>query len=158
MITGHLQDRTFANWAMDPTDAVAVVHLNECESCRKEAVEFRDSLGAFREALVAASESCTLKWVGPDGREFEPRRESLTLEILTWAPRLVLATLVVALALVTFRPKPVAPPPAANVDDQALMTQIEQDLSRPAPQALAAAEVSWNDSNQASDTNPKAEH
>lgn len=158
MIIGHLNDRMFANWALDPTDAVAVAHLNDCEACRKEAVDFSGKLAAFREALAAASESSTLKWVEPDARQSEPRRESLGLEILIWAPRLVLATLVVALALMSFRPKPVAPPPAAHVDDQALMTQIEEDLSRPAPQALAAAEVSWTDTNQASDTNQKAEH
>ncbi len=158
MITGHLQERSFANWALDPTDAVAVAHMNECEACRKEAVDFRNSVAAFRQALVEAGEARPLAWTAPGAREFRPRRESFTLEILTWAPRLVLASLVVAFAIFTYRPKPATPPAAARVDDQALMVQIEEDLSRPAPQALAAAEVSWTDTNPTSDTNQEVEH
>lgn len=158
MMTGHLDERTFSNWALDPTDAVAVAHMNECEACRKEAVDFRSRVTGFREALGAASEARPLEAVRPDARDLEPQRSSLGLEILTWAPRLVLATLVLGFAMMSFRPKPIATPPAAHVDDQALMTEIEEDLSRPAPEALAAAEVSWTDTNQASDTNQKAEH
>ena len=156
MITGHLQERTFASWALDPTDAVAVAHLNECDACRKEAVDFRGSITAFREALLAAGEGRRLEWTAPVPRKPESRNDSVPLAILTWAPRLVLATLVVAFAIITHLPKPVAPPAPAQTDDQALMLRVEEDLDRSAPQALAPAEFIVSEANQTGGTNQNA--
>jgi len=154
MITGHLQERTFANWVLDPTDAVAVAHLNECDACRKEAVDFRRRLGAFREAILVAGEERRLDWTAP--AEAKARPSSFPLTLLTWAPRLVLATLVVAFAIATFRPTPVAPPVPAQSDDQALLLSVDEALSRSAPRALAPAEYMVYQANQSGNTNENA--
>jgi predicted anti-sigma-YlaC factor YlaD len=150
MITGHLQDRTFASWANDPTDAVATAHLNECEACRKEAVDFRGKLSAFREAILEAGEARRLDWTIP--AEAETRPSPLRLAILTWAPRLVLTTMLVLFAFLSFRPKPVAPPSPAQSDDQALLLSVDESLSRSVPKALAPVEYMVSEANQSSDT------
>ncbi|MGE5325489.1 MAG: hypothetical protein ACM3NO_00505, partial [Deltaproteobacteria bacterium] len=151
MITGHLQERTFASWAHDPTDALAVAHLSECEACRKEAVDFRRKLTAFREAIVALGEERPLEWSVPS--DAQARRSLLPLAIMTWAPRLVLATLVLAFAILTFRPKPAPPPAPTPSDDQALLLSVDEALSRSVPKALAPVEYMVSEANQSGDTN-----
>lgn len=153
MITGHLQERTFASWAHDPTDAVAVAHLNECDACRREAVDFRRRLTAFREAILVAGEARRLGWAAP--AEAGARPSSLLLTILTWAPRLALATLAFAFAIVGFRPRPVAPVPT-QPDDQALLLSVDESLSRSAPKALAPVEYMVSEANQSGETNENA--
>ncbi len=156
MIIGHLQERSFADWAMDPTDALAVAHLNQCEACRKEAVDFRNRIAAFREALFVAGDERRLAWAAPAAPEL--RWMAISDAVRKWVPRLVMATLVVAFAMVTYRPRPVAPPPSTEVDDQTLMMHIDEDLSRPAPEALAPAEVAWSETDETPATNRKAGH
>lgn len=154
MMTGHLQERTFASWVHDPTDAVAVAHMNECDACRREAVDFRRRLTSFREAILAAGEARRLEWAAP--AEAEARSPSMLLTILTWTPRLVLTTLVLAFAIVTFRPRPVAPPIPTQSDDRALLLSVDESLSRSAPKALAPAEYMVSEANQSGDTNENA--
>lgn len=154
MMIGHLQERTFASWALDPTDAVAVAHLNECDACRREAVDFRSRLTAFREALLVAGDQRRLEWAAPV--ESETRHISLPLAILTWAPRVVLATILLAFAIVTYRPKPVAPPVSADANDEALLLSINDDLNRNVPKALAPAEFIVSEANESGGTNQKA--
>jgi hypothetical protein len=158
MIAGHLQDRTFARWALDPTDAVAVAHLNQCDVCRKEAVDFRGQISAFREALLATGEGRRLEWTAPAPGVSVVRHISVPLAILTWAPRLVLATLVLAFAILVYRPRPAPPPVQTGLDDQALMLSVEEDLNRSAPQALAPADIGWSETKDMTGSNQKAEH
>ncbi len=152
MIAGHLQDRSFASWALDSTDGVAVAHLNQCDACRKEAVDFRRQISAFREALLAAGEGRRLEWTAP------APGVSVPLAILTWAPRLVLATLILAFAILVYRPSPAPPPVQTGLDDQALMLSVEEDLNRSAPQALAPADIAWSEIKEMNGSNQKAEH
>jgi hypothetical protein len=156
MIARHLQERQFANWVLDPTDGVAVAHLNECDACRKEAVDFRGSIAAFREALLTAGEGRRLEWKAPAPGKPETRDFSMPLAVLTWAPRLVLATLVLAVTIMTYMPNPAAPPAPAQTDDQALLLSVDEALNRSVPQALAPAEFIVAEANQSGGTNQNA--
>jgi anti-sigma factor RsiW len=155
MIIGHLQERTFANWALDPTDAIASAHLDQCEACRREMVEFRRKLATFRESLFAVSESQSLTWTAP--AQSEVRRHSFSNVILTWGPRVVLATLLLAFAIVTHRPRPAVAPVSSDASDQALLLSINDDLSRSVPEALAPAEVLVSQTNSRASANQEAE-
>jgi hypothetical protein len=155
MITGHLQERTFANWALDPTDAVAIAHLDQCEACRREAVEFRRKLVTFRESLFAVSESQRLTWAAP--AQSEVRRHSFSNVILTWAPRVVLATLLLAFAIATHRSRPAVAPVSSDASDQALLLSINEDLDRSVPEALTPAEILVSETNEFGSTNSNGE-
>ena len=145
MTIGHLEERTFANWALDPTDENAVAHLNECDTCRKEAVEFRSDLATFREALVTASERQLPSWTAPVADEMPGIRFPGIVH--RWAPRVALAALLLTAAMVLHRPRPAVVTSANDVSDQVLLLSINDDLNRTAPEALAPAEVFLSQTN-----------
>lgn len=145
MTIGHFQERTFAKWALDPTDADAVTHLNECEACRKEALDFRRNVATFREALIIASERQLPGWTAPVPDEIL----SSTFPGIArrWAPRAALAALLLAAAMVLQSPQPAVVPTTNDASDQALLLSINDDLSRSVPEALAPADVLLSQAN-----------
>jgi hypothetical protein len=138
---GHLQENQFAGWVMGENDESALSHLEGCGDCRREAMDFRDQLAAFRQAIFAAGEERHIRWTMPV-TESEKRSPAL-VQIIRWAPRAAFAALVLGLALTvgTHRRASVEQPEAMDAADNALLVDIESDLSRSAPAALAPAET-----------------
>lgn len=145
MSNGHLKDSVFAAWALDPGHENAIGHLEVCDECRREAVDFRQAMGALREGLHRTAEGRELSWMRP------AKSEDSSLEHGEWRllPRMVsVATLALILVLVTLAPRVPAPAPQAAASDTAdneLLLQIQQDLNRRAPEALAPAEMLFAD-------------
>lgn len=137
----HLGDSAFAAWALDAGEREALDHLSACGECRKEAVDLRRRLAAFREAIHAAGERTEVEWRGQAAEEGVARKSAPRRALLRWVPATGLAAIALVVALVTRAPKR-APPPASNdAADNALLLAIQSDLSRQAPAALAPAET-----------------
>ena len=137
-MTTHLSDIALAEWLQGEEDSAALEHLEACEACRKEAVDFRGKLGAFREAFVADSEAREFKWARPADKPATWRPAWSAL--LVWSARAALAACVLAAVLWMRSPKPAPAPAPSDAADNALLERIQADLSRQAPQALEPAE------------------
>jgi hypothetical protein len=134
----HLNDTNLTAWLLGGDDLKVWEHLEACPPCRKEAVELRERLQAFSEAIQTAGETREIKWVQP--AEGSTERKVSAGVILTWAARAALAACVLAMALLIHAPRPAAPAAAGDAADNALLEKIQADLDRQAPQALEPAE------------------
>lgn len=137
-MTTHLSDTALAEWLEGEGDSAAIEHLEACEPCRKEAVDFRGKLGAFRAALFAEGERRQLQWTRPAEAPATWRPAWGT--ILAWSARAALAACVLAAVLWMRSPRPAPAPAPSDAADNALLENIQNDLSRQAPQALEPAE------------------
>jgi hypothetical protein len=137
-MTTHLSDIALAEWLQGEEDSAALEHLEACEACRKEAVDFRGKLGSFREALIAESEAREFKWARPAEAPATWRPAWGTL--LAWSVRAAFAACVLAAVLWMRSPRPAPAPTRSDAADNALLERIQADLSRQAPQALEPAE------------------
>lgn len=137
-MTMHLEDRKLAQWLEGEADAAPLEHLEACEPCRKEAVDFRRSLTAFREAIFAEGKAREFRWTPP--AEAPAARRPAWGTVLAWSLRAALAACVLAAVLWMRPPKPAPAPAASDAADDALLQKIQSDLSQQAPDALQPAE------------------
>jgi hypothetical protein len=137
-MTTHLSDVALAQWLEGEEDSAALEHLEACSTCRKEAVDFRAKLGAFREALFAEGERRQLQWTRP--AEAPATGLPAWSTIVAWSVRAALAACVLAAVLWMRSPRPAPAPAPSDASDNALLERIQADLSRRAPQALEPAE------------------
>lgn len=154
----HLEDTEFASWLVGEEDLGTLEHLDACGSCRREAVDFRRALGAFRDAIRDAANKRQIEWTPPVQTLAGTAGRWLDAEvILRWAPRAALAACVLMMALLMRSPRPAAPPALTDAADNALLLEIDTDLSRQAPAALAPAEtlVAQMSSDESSDSKAK---
>jgi hypothetical protein len=149
MSAEHINDQLFTNWAIDPAEPEAVRHLSDCESCRKEAVSFRRLVAGFRDGLVQVSESSAiaLPWIEPAKSVYEVEKSWTIRRAWRLVPALVLAAIALVASLMIKSPQPAAPPhsPWNDAADNALLMQIQEDVSQQVPQALAPADPFYAD-------------
>jgi hypothetical protein len=135
----HLEDFAMAAWLAGEEDAAALAHLEACTPCRKEAVDLRERLKKFSEAVHAAGDAREIRWVQP--AEAAAVQRISPGVVLAWTVRGALAACVLVLALLMNAPRPSAPAPSSDAADNALLQAIQSDLNQRAPQALAPAEL-----------------
>jgi hypothetical protein len=138
-MTTHLSDIALAQWLEGQEDSAALQHLEACAACRKEAVDFRGKIGAFREALFTEGEEKEFTWVRP-AEEPATWRPAWGI-VLAWSARAALAACLLAAVLWMGSPRPAPPAASSDAADNALLERIQADLSRQAPEALEPAEL-----------------
>lgn len=142
MKNNHLDDKAFAAWALDPRHDSTAEHFEFCSECRAEAVEFRQSMTAFRGALERAADDRQMRWALPAAGE--RRTTGSGPESWRLLPRLIpvtfLAVILLAVTLATRTPKP-APQASSAIAAGVLMNQVNNDLNQRTPEALAPAET-----------------
>jgi predicted anti-sigma-YlaC factor YlaD len=115
-----------------PTPAM-LRHLSNCAECRSAVSHLQDSLSAFRTSAVEWSEasSATRQWHMPATTRFLP------VTAMRWALAGVLPVLLVVLALLAFHvPSQRVAPPQAAISDDALLEQVDDQLSVSVPSSM----------------------
>jgi hypothetical protein len=135
----HISDWTLADWLGGEEDAAALDHMESCGACRKEAVDLRGKIETFRDALHAAGDARDFTWTPP--AESVAERKPLWGQILNWSARAALVACVLALVLLMNSPRPQPPAVSTDAQDNALLENIQSDLSQQSPQALEPAET-----------------
>jgi hypothetical protein len=137
-MSDHLSQEQITGWMLGMHDGVASQHLETCVGCRAEVDDLKDAVSRFRESIHAAA------------RREEPflRRQRIAIgdrlavsrpiRFLRWIPVTVVAAIVFALLVLTRAPR--APQhPAKDDGDEALLLEVQQDVRREFPLALAPA-------------------
>jgi hypothetical protein len=136
-MTAHLENAALAAWLGRDDDPATLEHLGWCTPCRKEATRMRRALATFRETIYAAGGAREFVWTPPVGARAQA---GWHFAVLRWAPRAALAACLLAAVLLMHSPRPAPPPEPSDAADDALLMDIQNDLSCQTPAALAPAE------------------
>jgi predicted anti-sigma-YlaC factor YlaD len=108
-------------------------HLANCADCRIAVARVEDGLAAFRSAAVDFSDASasTRSWHMPSTTRFLP------ITAMRWAMAGVLPILMLVLALLAFHtPTPHATQPVASISDDALLEQVDDQVSVSVPSSM----------------------
>lgn len=110
-----------------------VRHLGSCAACRAAVSRAEDGLAAFRSAAVDWSDAnaATRSWHMPSSTRFLP------FTAMRWAVAGVLPVILMVLALLAFHPPAPRPaPPQAAISDDALLEQVDDQVSVSVPSSM----------------------
>lgn len=125
-LTGsHLSPAQLSEWVLGERGAEAVRHVESCPVCRGEIHQFEAAIGGFRGSIREWTEG-QLPY-----RPHMPRSDKRPL--FRWA---LAAAAVLALMLVVQSVRMKIQRPVPATDDAALLTQIDQEISRTVPAAM----------------------
>jgi hypothetical protein len=127
----HLSSTQLAAWVTGDREALAMDHVASCPVCRNKVEQFESALRDFRSSVREWGEGEFLHQrpaVPPASRAHRSWR-SLT------AIAAVCLTAVFVVALFVRRETPISPEPSAH-NDAALLSQIDQEVSRTVPAAM----------------------
>lgn len=132
----HLNDREFAHLVSGESDAAAAAHAASCDLCAAEIERLRGFAGSFRQLIVDAGECAAVVQPAPERLVARP-----------WLPlAAALAGLLLASVALLHHAPPQHPGPAAqhaqkDVSDDLLLLDVDADIRRATPEALAPASL-----------------
>jgi hypothetical protein len=136
----HWTDEQMSAWVLGERKVEMAEHLGMCEHCRRELSELQASLASYRTEVQQTVASDEYRWVRI--RAAVASRTINRSHGLRWAVTTALALVALSLGLlVTPHRRPASPTPQAQMSDEQLLNEIQDDLSRSAPEALAPVET-----------------
>lgn len=134
-MNNHLSEDQIAEWLLGAKDEMALRHLEACHECSREAEQLRSAIAGFRDSIHAAAQRDQSFWRNPQHAIGE-RISGWYSMYWAWAVAMVLV-LIAALFLMR---APRAPQNSASEDaDNFLLQEVQGDLAREVPEALAPA-------------------
>ena len=134
MKTNHLSSWEQEEYVLRQRTPEMLRHLTECAGCRAAVAQLEHGLAIFRSAAVEWSSEC----LAARPQQFNPSAgRRLPVLALRWAVAAVLPVLLLVFALVSFHPSSPRPVhPASDISDDALLEQVDQQLSVPVPSSM----------------------
>ncbi len=134
MKTSHLTTWEQEEYLINPRAPQLLRHLAECAECRAAVEPLEHGVGIFRHAAVEWSEQTLATRPQP---RLTARTRGLPVYALRWAFAAVVPLLLLVLALVPFHLSNSRPPqPADAISDDALLDQVDQQLSVAVPLSM----------------------
>jgi predicted anti-sigma-YlaC factor YlaD len=134
MKTNHLSSWEQEEYVLRQRTPEMLRHLTECAGCRAAVAQLEHGLAIFRSAAVEWSSECLA--TRPQQLNTSAGRK-LPLLALRWAVAAVLPVLLLVFALVSFHPSSPRPVhPASDISDDALLEQVDQQLSVAVPSSM----------------------
>ena len=135
----HLNDEQIAASVIE-TDPVLSAHLRDCAECGSRANRLRASLSGFGEFVRHNAERGNTFW----WRQSSPSTTKV-VPVTRWAMASVAVVIAVAAStsfIHTSQPKPAfIPAPVHQMSDEALMSEVQNDVQREYPDAFAPVET-----------------
>ncbi len=157
---GHLTAKEISQWLVEGPDQSAGQHVKACGACAAKLAEAQAPLTAFRGALVEWSETQSAR---PLRLQTSMTRSEGRSDSRLWLPAAIFAMAVLLLIGYAKVPAllhgnsgmqpPVATASTTTDSDEALLNQVDTEVSEAVPDAMAPLTdlVAW-DSNEASST------
>ena len=134
MNTDHLSPWEQEEYVLDQRTPEMLRHLSECAGCRAAVARLEHGVAVFRNAAVDWSSECLA--TRPQQLNTSAAR-GLSVLALRWAVAAVLPVLLLVFALLSFHPTSTRPiHPASNISDDALLEQVDQQLSDAVPSSM----------------------
>jgi hypothetical protein len=137
-MNAHLNEQQFGELVLGTGNAEIAAHIETCDVCRAEAEGVRTAISGCRELAKQSEEHDEVFWA----RQRLAIRQRLArhrfIPQVRWVATAAMVLVVSAALLLTRAPQPVQ---QANNDaaDDALLQQVQSDLGRDYPAALAPA-------------------
>jgi anti-sigma factor RsiW len=132
MKSNHLSAWEQEEYVLDQRTPQMLRHLTECDECRAAVAQLEHGLGVYRKAAVQwSAESLATR-----PQQFITARRQPVLS-LRWAMAAIIPIVLLLIALLPFRasnPRPAQP--AAQISDDALLDQVDEQLSAAVPSSM----------------------
>jgi predicted anti-sigma-YlaC factor YlaD len=133
MNSNHLSAWEQEEYVLDQRTPQMLRHLAECAQCRAAVAQLEHGVGVYRKAAVEwSAESLAAR-----PQQFITARRQPVLS-LRWAMAAIVPIVLVLIALLPFRvsnPRP-AQPAAAQISDDALLDQVDEQISAAVPSSM----------------------
>ena len=136
----HWTDEQMTAWALGERNVEMAEHVASCGECRRELTRMQEALAAFRGDVQQKASADEYRWTrirhGVASRAVERSHG------LRWAFTTGLALVALSVGLlVTPHKHTVQPVQKVEMSDEQLLNEINDDLARSAPEAMAPAEA-----------------
>jgi hypothetical protein len=133
MKTNHLSPWEQEEYVLNQRTPEMLRHLTECAGCRAAVARLEHGVAIFRSAAVEWSSEC----LATRPQQLNTARRGFPVLALRWAVAAVLPVLLLVFALVSFHPSSPRPVQrAADISDDALLEQVDQQLSVAVPSSM----------------------
>jgi hypothetical protein len=154
----HLNSKQIAQLVAGDIDSQAKLHARDCEQCRASVAQLQNTVHGFAAAARAAAQRSPVDWTR-QRNAILGRTHARALRPRAWAMAATFAVFLLAGLLLLVSPKPnqpqvaVKPPaPQATVDEDVLLAQVNDEVERDTPEALAPVELLLQDRAQVLNT------
>jgi hypothetical protein len=133
MKTNHLSSWEQEEYVLGQRTPEMLRHLTECTGCRAAVGRLEHGVAIFRSAAVEWSSEC----LATRPQQLNTAGRGFPVLALRWAVAAVLPVLLLVFALVSFHPSAPRPVhPASDISDDALLEQVDQQLSVAVPSSM----------------------
>ena len=133
----HLGEDQIAEWMLGASDEFVSRHLAACHACSAAVEELRSAISGFRDSIHATAQRDHSFWRNQQ-LAIAQRASARGWYSLGWAWVAAMAMVLIAALFLTRTPNP--PQNAATEDaDNVLLQEVQGDLAREVPKALAPA-------------------
>jgi hypothetical protein len=138
-MTAHINDEQLAQWMLGDHDPDAAHHLAHCDACRTSIDDMETRIGNYRDAVLSYSGRGQIFWTRQELAIYERVRARRFTPVLRWAYAATAILVLCAAFLVTRMPRPHQQVVINDSADDVLLQQVENDMAREYPIALAPA-------------------
>jgi anti-sigma factor RsiW len=134
-VNNHLSEDQITEWLLGTRDDFVSRHLATCRACSVAAEELRSTISCFRDSIHAIAQR--------DNRFWREQQLAIRERVSDWYPlhwAWVVAMIMVLITAVFLTRTPNPPQNKTTEDaDKALLQEVQADLARGVPKALAPA-------------------
>jgi len=147
-MSAHLNEQQFGELILGAGNAAIAEHIEACDVCRAEAEDIRIAVSGCRESVRQSAERDEIFWLRQRLAIKQRRARHHFAPYVRWVATAAMVLVVSAVFLVTRTPPPVQ---LANTDaaDEILLQEVQGDIDRDYPAALAPVVLIDEDRNAA---------
>jgi hypothetical protein len=147
-MSAHLNGQQFGDLILGTSTAMTAEHIEACGVCRVEAENVRIAISGCRESVQQSAERDEIFWMRQRLAIKQRGTQHHLAPYIRWAATTAMVLVVSAVFLVTRTPQPAL---LANTDaaDEILLQEVQGDIDRDYPDALAPAVLIDEDRNAA---------